>query len=170
MKKLIMMAGIPGAGKSTFAKKIMKDKSQNIDVYVSRDEIRFNIVKEGEDYFSKEWEVYTTFVDKIKEALDNNMTVIADATHINEASRSKLLRALGTSLKDCVVEIIFLRVTAQKALIQNEGRLNTRSYVPKGVIRRMSNQISEPNFSEGFNIIHIITEDGREIIKLPEEN
>ena len=171
MKKLIMMMGIPGAGKSTWAKKFVASQPEGEVIYISRDEIRNSFVKPGaENYFSKENSVYGTFVKKIKDGLAENKTVIADATHINEASRSKLLRALGISLKDCTVEIVYLHVHTQKALIQNENRIHTRGYVPRGVIRRMSNQITEPTFEEGFNIIRIINEDGTEVLKVPEEN
>jgi predicted kinase len=155
-KRLIMMSGIPGSGKSTYANELYEHPTAGIDKWVSRDQIRFSLLEDGEDYFHKEKQVYDTFVSEIKKALDNGQTVIADATHINEASRTKLLRALGTSLKDCCVEIIFFKVPVQKALQRNENRINTRFYVPEQVIRRMAMQITVPTFEEGFDIIHII--------------
>ena len=49
MADLFLMSGVPGAGKSTFLKnRIKKDTS----VVISRDVIRFSIVKPEEDYFS----------------------------------------------------------------------------------------------------------------------
>ena len=49
MGNLIMMMGCPGVGKSTFVK---EHCPEHIDTYVSRDDIRFSIVREDEEYFS----------------------------------------------------------------------------------------------------------------------
>jgi predicted kinase len=66
MADLFLMSGIPGAGKSTFLKnRIKKDTS----VVISRDVIRFSIVKPEEDYFSHEDEVLAIFWKQINEAL-----------------------------------------------------------------------------------------------------
>ena len=47
---LWIMVGIPGSGKSYFAKNIlMTDDSWQ---YISRDEVRFSIIKDDEEYFS----------------------------------------------------------------------------------------------------------------------
>ena len=53
MKKLYVMCGGPGSGKSTWIKKNLPTFKGYTKV-VSRDEIRFSLVKEGEEYFSKE--------------------------------------------------------------------------------------------------------------------
>ena len=62
MPKLYILCGPSGCGKSTYAKKIMENKKMS---YVSRDEIRFSIVKDEEDYFSHEKEVFKHFVAAI---------------------------------------------------------------------------------------------------------
>ena len=87
--KLYIMCGIPGSGKSTYAKTYLTNT-----LYVSRDEIRFKLVKEDEDYFSKENEVFDTFIAKINEGLRQSLDVVADATHLNSKSRLKLLACL----------------------------------------------------------------------------
>ena len=43
MSTLVLMMGLPGAGKSTWAKTSMGDN----DIYISRDEIRFSLVDEN---------------------------------------------------------------------------------------------------------------------------
>ena len=50
MSRLIMMCGIPGSGKSTWIQNC-KGFIGNDVVVVSRDAIRFSMLKEGEDYF-----------------------------------------------------------------------------------------------------------------------
>lgn len=58
MANLYILSGCPGSGKSTWAKSHI---NPYFDKYVSRDDIRFSLVKENEEYFSKEKEVYRLF-------------------------------------------------------------------------------------------------------------
>ena len=68
MKKILyIMCGISGSGKSTFVKNNLKEN----EVWISRDKIRFSLVKENEKYFSKENLVYKTFVEEIQKCLDD---------------------------------------------------------------------------------------------------
>lgn len=157
-RKLYLMMGCAGSGKSTYLKTRF---SQRPLAVISRDEIRFSMVKEDEEYFSRENEVYAEFIQQIKDALDFNAEVFADATHLNEHSRAKTLRALGESIKDVEVNIIWVRVPLETALNQNENRIGTRSYVPKSVIRRMHSQLTKPTKEEGFDHIYIF-ENGKE--------
>lgn len=155
--KLYLMCGIPGSGKSTY----LKTRFIQPPVVISRDEIRFKIVKEDEEYFSHEKEVYNEFINQIQTALKFEAEVFVDATHLNEGSRTKLLRSLGSSLKDVEVNVIWIKVPLEVALKQNENRKNTRAYVPTSVIRRMNSQLTPPTKEEGFEHIYIV-ENGRE--------
>ena len=57
---LYILIGVPGVGKSYFAKKkLMEGPGWK---YISRDEIRYSLLKEGEDYFSHENEVFEKFI------------------------------------------------------------------------------------------------------------
>lgn len=152
MSALIMVMGIPGADKSTYIKHLM----QKDEVYVSRDEIRFSIVKEGEEYFSKETEVFNQFIATINEALEDDKVVWADATHLNEKSRLKVLNAL--KVRPDLLEIIWIDTDLNTAIEQNNLRKGTRAFVPPSVIRRMSAQLRKPKFHEGnftFDVIGI---------------
>ena len=151
MCKLYLMCGIPGSGKSTWLKNHACD-----GVVVSRDVIRFSMVKEDEEYFSKENEVFAEFVRQINENLSVGKDVFADATHLNPASRNKLLNQV--SGYDEVHAIVMLK-TCDTALKQNENRIGTRAYVPRSVIRRMANQLQMPRLEEGFKSVIVITEE-----------
>lgn len=153
MNKLIIMCGIPGSGKSTYAKANM---SPAFDEYVSRDEVRFSIVREDEEYFSHEGEVFNTFVKRIAKALRSGATVWADATHLTRASRLKLLRALP--VKPDAIEILWMNTPCETALERNEGRFGTRAYVPPSVIKRMFYQMEPPEFREDKFYYNTITE------------
>ena len=153
MAILYIMMGAPGSGKSTFIKNYIDYK---IERYVSRDEIRFSMVKEDEDYFSKENEVFKKFTSEINNALNLGINVYADATHLNTASRNKLINAIKE--KPSSIEVIFINTSLNKCLEQNENRKGTRSYVPREVIKRMYLSIEPPTFEEGFSTIYEIKE------------
>ena len=65
MKQLFLMCGVAGAGKSTYLSNIKNA------VVISRDEIRFSLIGDFDDYFAKEDEVFATFIQKIQNAIDN---------------------------------------------------------------------------------------------------
>ena len=143
--------GAPGSGKSTY----LKTRFSQPPIVVSRDAIRFSMVKEDEEYFSKEKEVFTKYIEQIRTAIKFNAEVFADATHLNESSRAKVLRALGSDLRDVEVNVIWVRVPVEVAITQNELRIGTRAYVPKSVIRTMYSQATMPSKEEGFEHIYI---------------
>lgn len=156
-KTLYVMVGIPCTGKSTIAKQMEKE---NV-IYVSRDEIRNGILKEGEEHFSRENQVYKEFVRQLQSALDSGKSVIADATHINICSRDKLLRMLNTT--DCEVTAVHVDCGFGNCLARNSERtIETR--VPEGVMIRMYKSFSKPTLEEGFG--KIITIDNRWEMKL----
>ena len=64
-KNLWLLAGCPGSGKSYWVA-----RQPNATV-VSRDAIRFSLLKDGDEYFSKEKEVKKEFLRQIQEALEN---------------------------------------------------------------------------------------------------
>ena len=150
------MCGIPqlGSGKSTWARKNIPAAAK----IISRDEIRFSLVSDTEEYFSHENEVWKEFISQIKFALETYDEVVADATHLNEASRTKLLRALGISLKGVDVQAIFMSTSLVTALKRNETR-EGRAFVPREQIRRMYHQATVPSIEEGFSKVTLIFED-----------
>lgn len=153
--KLYIMSGIPGSGKTTFAKTYFPNV-----LYVSRDEIRFSLVSENEDYFSKEDDVYNLFIDKINKGLKEGKDVIADATHLNKYSRMKLLACLDIDPKETEIIVIFMRIPLKECISRNKKRQNTRSYVPISVIIKMNKSLKAPNFDECCGMINkIITVD-----------
>lgn len=151
--KLVLMIGIPGSGKSTYAKRRFMGKE---NAYISRDEIRFSMVKEDEEYFSKEKEVFNEYVKQVDEALCGNYRyVIADATHLNKASRDKLLNRLTNKPKQIVV--IYMDTPLMLAIMRNNER-EGRAVVPEKVIRNMYDSIQLPTAEEDIDLVTIKTE------------
>lgn len=154
MKSLFVMCGCPGAGKSTWVQEQLKDTKYDA-VWVSRDAIRFSMVSEDEEYFSREDEVFKTFCETIQKELDAGKVVYADATHLNEKSRNKTLNSLN--LEGVNVYMVDFNQPVEVCLKQNENRKGTRAYVPRSVIRRMHAQFDAPTDNEKYSYTGIIS-------------
>ena len=134
MKNLYIMCGIPGSGKSTWIKKQLEQKP---GVWCSRDKVRFSIITDQDAYFSKEDEVFNKWVGEIQAALNNPEgpdDVYADATHVNEVSRNKILNRLNvTNVNLKAVNFIIPLEVCQSRNLERSGR----SVVPAAVIEDM---------------------------------
>ena len=161
-KRLWVMCGIPGSGKSTFIATHNNFFNERKAV-ISRDNIRFSMIKEKDSYFSKEKEVFAEFIRQIKESLNKNIDTIVDATHINPPSRGKLLRALGNSLKNVQINAIVIKVPLEIALERNKQREGIK-VVPDQAIINMNSQFTEPILDEGFDNIWIKRNDNKLVI------
>lgn len=150
--RLFILMGIPGAGKSSFVSTHIK--SGFTQAWISRDMIRFDIVKENESYFSKEDEVFKKFIEHINHHLADGYDVFADATHLNKKSRAKLLKNL--TVKPQEVSVIWLQTPLNECIKRNEKRAGTRSYVPPTQICRMAKSLQMPTFDEDINKVYII--------------
>ena len=149
-KNLVLLAGIPGSGKSTWLRTHLGDG----DAYVSRDEVRFSIISDDEDYFAHETEVFDKFVAEIEENLNKGLRVFADATHINWASRRKLLERIHD--KDNIdIDVYMITASLETCLTRNAQRTG-RALVPESTIRRMYKQLTNPA-TDPFNYRYIIT-------------
>lgn len=139
MNNLYLMVGAPGSGKSTYACEFRKERTPS-PIIVSRDAIRFSMVKDDSPYFSKEKAVFKEFVREINEGLDEG-DVIADATHINEVSRMKLIKRID--LSKCKVSCIVLLTDELTAIKRNHLR-EGRARVPDSVISENYARFTHP--------------------------
>lgn len=161
MKTLFIMCGCPGSGKSYIVEK--KFLPHSYVSCVSRDYIRFQLVGDNEDYFSKEKLVYRLFVENIVGYLQTPVVdaVVADATHINWASRCKLINAIGERLPlDGQLNIVpvVVKCGLEKAIARNAAR-NGKAYVPEEIIRSMYGRFQDPK-NDPFEYDGIMYVDG----------
>lgn len=147
-KALIMMIGVPGSGKSTLAKTLYNPE---LDIIISRDEIRFNMLGQSDKYFAKEKAVFNKFITDINDAAAaTKRYVFIDATHITPISRKKVI----DKIKDKTIPIFACVVNTdlQTCLNRNDLREGLAK-VPKSVIYNMYSQFSVPNDKEGFKLV-----------------
>lgn len=153
-KKIVwLLCGIPGSGKSTW---IEQNKLPN-SVIVSRDEIRFSIITDKDNYFGHEDEVWRQYVKKARMAILNHdiENIYLDATHINEASRNRILDLLVSfDLPHFEIRVIYFDVCFAVCCDRNAQRTDLAN-VPIKAIRRMSNNFVTPTFNEKHSYTEI---------------
>lgn len=144
---LYILCGCAGCGKTTWANSFIA--SCEIDIrYVSRDEIRFSILKNGEDYFAHENEVFNKFVGTISATLVDGFDVIADATHLNQKSRAKLIRAIDTrGYTNYNIIFVSFNIPLDVCLEHNAQRTG-RALVPEENLKQMYRLYREPRATE----------------------
>ena len=161
MSNLYILIGAPGCGKSTWAK---EKKALGWSV-VSRDEIRYAYLKNEEAYFSHEKEVFDTFVNALAASVLSNKNTIADATNLNESSRTKLLKALAARLSSSAYNVIFIYFDTsyttcfrRNALRQDRNRVPDKEFSDMFVAQSFPsyNEIRLPNV-KGVEVIHETT-------------
>ena len=152
MPILYIMCGPSGSGKSTWAQNDPRVKHCG---YVSRDNIRLSIIKDDEDYFSHEKEVFKKFVATIAGQLMAGYDCVADATHINMFSRCKLMQALDMYTRDYDIVFVVFNTDVETCVQRNEAR-EGRRYVPENVIRNMCRDFRMPTMDEDSRVKEII--------------
>lgn len=141
-QNLLLFVGIPASGKTTFAFNFIHEHPDNV-CYVSRDAIRFEMLKDGEDYFAHEDDVVATFFHNINDAIEKKEKtwIIADATHLNEYARNRTLSSIKT--KDVNIIPVYFNVPIDICMIRNCARQG-RTRVPEKTISNMRNRLSNP--------------------------
>jgi predicted kinase len=143
-KKVYLMCGPAGGGKSTW---IREHATPGVSAHISRDRIRFSMVKEDEYYFSREKEVYMEFVRQICRALAYETKwvdeIYVDATHLTKKSREKLVRELDSFYPSYDLIAVIVKPELEQCLAQNAQR-SGREFVPETVIRNMYESFQHP--------------------------
>ena len=154
------MSGCPASGKSTWVRNRLDVNSE----WISRDKVRFSLVSEDEEYFSREDEVFETFISWINQALANPdiENIFIDATHLNKKSRDKMLYKLDKTNIGELNSVCF--ITPLKVCLQRNEKRTGREKVPRSAVRRMFFSFSLTNpLYENFSNIIFVDENGNEV-------
>lgn len=145
--KLIMLVGLAGSGKSTYAKTLSNE--YNIHSSDSLREEMFGDVNENSKECNEK--LFVELHRRIKSDLRNGNNVIYDATNLNRKRRITFLRELKNinCFKTCV-----LILAPYYVCIDNNSARDRK--VPDDVIKRMYMNFQPPHKSEGWDDIEII--------------
>lgn len=147
MPTLYMLIGLPGSGKSFYAKSLREETGAIIH---SSDAIREELLGSEEDQ-SESPKVFALLHCRVKKDLSDGRDVIYDATNINSKRRRAFLQELIKY--NCKKIAIFIATPYEKCLERN----NTRNRkVPEQVIKRMYMSFNVPCIQEGFDEVRVI--------------
>jgi predicted kinase len=157
--ELIMMCGIPCAGKSTYIRR-GTENSDVFDEYVilSTDnyieEYAASVGKTYNEVFDEAIKDATTkMYQDLDLAIQRGKSIIWDQTNLSKKSRRQKLKKIPDTYTKTVV---ILPITLEDALIRNSQRAN--KFIPRSVLHRMFLQFEMPTEEEGFDVI--MTHDG----------
>ena len=150
MVDVYVMVGVPGCGKSTW----IEHNKDPFSTVISRDEIRFDMLKSGDDYFKYEIEVFNEYVKRINNHINNNHhinKIYCDATQINEKSRNKLLDRLDLNNdNDVNINIVYIKTSLDVILDRNSKREGISRVPDDAILDIFNNRLSEPTFDEKY--------------------
>lgn len=143
--ELIMLVGIPGSGKSTYAENLIKDNSELI-LHSSdklREELYGNASIQGDN-----GKLFEELHRRIHADLREGKNVIFDATNLTKKRRMHFLNNIKCK-KKCILFITDIDTC-------KENNKKRERVVPEEVIDRMRTNFEPPHWNEGFDEIKVI--------------
>lgn len=146
---LIVLCGIPGSGKTHYAKQLLKDTYYiNKIIHLSSDDIR-NELYGDESTQGDPSEVFSLMQKRAAEALNNGLSVIYDSTAMTRKDRSGIIAACP---KFARIQCNIIWAPIETCIKRDAARERT---VGKTVIDKMLKRFQAPYYDEGFDGIYI---------------
>ncbi len=149
MNQFIMIAGLPGSGKSTIAKELANARNA---VLHSSDDVRQELFGDANNQEMNEL-VFRELNTRIMEHLNDGRNVVYDATNLNYKKRKAFLDRMKI---ECRKECVLVATPYEICLERNTGR---ERKVPQDVIEKMYRSIFIPQYYEGWDHIDIVFND-----------
>ena len=148
MAKLIVLVGLPGSGKSSYANNVLLEADKNTVLH-SSDNIRQELFGDASSQENNAL-VFETMHKRVKEDLRNGKTVVYDATNVTRKSRRG---AINLASKEDELECHVVWAPVNECI--NRDRTRSRT-VGKQVIDKFLRRWQSPFYDEGFDTIKII--------------
>src|SRR5512147_395759 len=143
-KKIVVLVGLPGSGKSTYLERLGITP-------LSSDAVRHLLVDDATDQtIHRQVFAVLRYLVRHRIALGRPLTFV-DATHLTPRERRPYLK-MG-QLYDCVVEALFFDVPLEVCKERNRGRSRI---VPEDVMERMAAKLVPPATDEGFSTVTVV--------------
>lgn len=143
-----VLVGLPGSGKSTYAKKLKEIYGSDKTLIIESDSYREMFYGSPEIQGDNN-KLFEMIHKDILSNLAGGWNVIFDATNISRKNRIALVQKLGT---DVVKECIIIATSYGRCIENNQKR---ERVVPKVVIDRMWKSFQIPTYTEGWDLIDI---------------
>lgn len=144
---LVMMVGLVGSGKSTYAKQFAEEMPATV---FSSDELREEMFGDVNNQENNQ-KLFQELHKRIKECLKSGKNAIYDATNISSKRRRSFLNELKNI--DCCKECVIVATPYEQCLENNKNRDRV---VPEWAIKKMYRQWNTPYWFEGWDDIHIV--------------
>jgi predicted kinase len=142
--QFIMVCGLPGSGKSTYAKELTEEYQA---VHISSDDIRMELFGDYEPG-ERDTQVFSVMYQRTIDALRNGKNVVYDACNISAKKRSGFLRSLSGT--PCNKNLMIMATPIEECFRRNKERDRR---VPESAIKQMYTHWAPPHFKEGWDYI-----------------
>ena len=139
MAKVYVMCGLPGSGKTTIARQIAADLDA---VVIASDSIREELYGD-ESVQGNPSVVFDTLYSRAHAAIDDNLSVILDATNVKKRDRARVFQ----EFPDNEIAAFVINTPVEVCKQRNGER---ERVVPEYVIDRMAKSFELPTREEGF--------------------
>ena len=148
LPKFIMLVGLPGSGKSTYAKKL--SSVQKVTKYLSSDSIREELYGD-ESIQGDPNKVFRVMHERVKQYLSEGFDVIYDATNVTRKNRRGIVADVKKYCDSIEAHIVWAPYT--ECVSRDKERKRS---VGEDVIRKFLYRWQSPNYDEGFTNIELI--------------
>lgn len=145
--KLILTVGIPGSGKTTYAKRYIQSHENTI--HLSSDSIRKELYGD-ESIQGNPGEVFELMQCRTLDALKNGVNVVYDATNITRKDRSYIILLCPKFVQ---IEAHIVWAPIKTCIERDAARERT---VGKEVIDKMLKRFQAPYYDEGIDTIEVV--------------
>lgn len=145
---MIILVGLPGSGKSTYARSIMDPEGQL--QYCSSDKVREELYGD-ENIQGDPNKVFRVLRNKVKNLLDRGYDVIYDATNVTRKNRRSIIQEVKKYCDEIETHIIWAPV--EQCISRDKDRKRS---VGENVIRKFLYRWQSPYYDEGFTKIKVV--------------
>ena len=147
MKRLILLVGIPGSGKTTLATKLVEKGFHCLNADSIREELYGNAAEQGDPQ-----EVFAIFFERLDKAMGENLDIVVDNTNLNP-KQSKPIIEHDQTAGYTDIQLWFLDVPLE--VCQKRNAVRSRC-VPEDIVANMYmelNRNGRPRREEGKMVL-----------------